>query len=355
MIEGIIVNTLVKGGVYALLAIGFSLIFGVARMLNLAHTAFYMLAAYALYTCSLLLGLNPGSAIVLALVVAFLMSVGTYSLFVLFRLRPVVSIILSAVIAVLLIWFGTGFVLGMGEATGEVSLTKAIILSLVFAMFITGGTYKLFIDRIREHHVTVLLVTLALAMVFQEYILVVPAFGGHYLGAPAFVTGYWHIIGVKVSYQHLMTFGAVFLVLVGVWALLSKTRLGIAIRATAQDTEVANLMGIDVSRILLIVMGLASGLAAIAGVLVAPTLVLEPHMWMPPFIMMMAIIVLGGLGSIKGSFIGAFILAFVEVLVVYLLPTGAFLKGAFALAVMVAVLVFRPEGLFGVVFEEERL
>jgi len=352
MIEGIIVNTLVKGGVYALLAIGFSLIFGVARMLNLAHTAFYMLAAYALYTCSLLLGLNPVSAIVVALVVASLMSVGTYSLFVLLRVPSIVSIILSAVIAVLLVWFGTGFILGMGA---DVSLTKAIILSAVFAMFITGGAYKLFIDRIREHHVTVLLVTLALAMVFQEYILLVPAFGGHYLGAPAFVTGYWHIIGVKVSFQHILTFVAVLLVLVGVWALLSKTRLGIAIRATAQDTEVANLMGIDVSRILLIVMGLASGLAAIAGVLVAPTLVLEPHMWMPPFIMMMAIIVLGGLGSIKGSFVGAFILALTEVLVVYLLPTGAFLKGAFALAVMVGVLVFRPEGLFGVVFEEERL
>jgi len=352
MIAGILVNTLVKGGIYALLAIGFSLIFGVARMLNLAHTAFYMLAAYALYTCAYLLGLDPVSSIVLALVVAFLMSVGTYSLFVFFRLPSIVSIILSAVIALLLIWFGTGFILGMG---GDVSLTKAIILSVIFSIFIAGGAYKLFIERIREHHITVLLVTLALAMVFQEYILLVPAFGGHYLGAPSFVSGYWEIIGVKVSYQNLLTLGASLLVLLGVWALLSKTKLGIAIRATAQDTEVANLMGIDVSRILLIVMGLASGLAAIAGILVAPTLVLEPHMWMPPFIMMMAIIVLGGLGSIKGSFIGAFILALVEVLVVYLLPEGAFLKGAFALAVMVGVLVFRPEGLFGVVFEEERL
>lgn len=352
MIAGILVNTLVKGGVYALLAIGFSLIFGVARMLNLAHTAFYMLAAYALYTCAYLLGLDPISSIVLALVVAFLMSVGTYSLFVFFRLPSIVSIILSAVIALLLIWFGTGFILGMG---GDVSLTKAVILSVIFSIFIAGGAYKLFIERIREHHVTVLLITLALALVFQEYILLVPAFGGHYLGAPSFVSGYWEIIGVKVTYQNLLTLGASLLVLLGVWALLSKTKLGIAIRATAQDTEVANLMGIDVSRILLIVMGLASGLAAIAGILVAPTLVLEPHMWMPPLIMIMAIIVLGGLGSVKGSFIGAFILALVEVLVVYLLPTGAFLKGAFALAVMVAVLVFRPEGLFGVVFEEERL
>lgn len=352
MIEGIIVNTLLKGGVYALLAIGFSLIFGVARMLNLAHTAFYMLAAYALYTCTRLLGLDPVSSIVLALVVAFLMSVGTYSLFVLFRLPSTVSIILSVVIALLLVWFGTGFILGMGK---DVPLIKAIILPVIFSIFIAGGAYKLFIDRIREHQVTVLLITLALAMVFQEYMLLVPAFGGHYLGAPSFIPGYWEIIGVKVTYQHLLTFGAVLLVLAGVWALLSKTKLGIAIRATAQDAEVANLMGIDVSRILLIVMGIASALAAIAGVLVAPTLVLEPHMWMSPFVMIMAIVVLGGLGSIKGSFIGAFILALVEVLVVYLLPEGAFLKGAFALAVMVGVLVFRAEGLFGVAFEEERL
>ena len=290
MIEGILITTLVKGGVYALLALGFSLIFGVARMLNLAHTAFYMLAAYGIYTFAKLLGLSP-----------------------------IVSIILSLVITTL--------------------------IGLV--------TYKLLIDRIREHHVTVLLITLALAMVFEEAMLL--AFGGHYLSAPSFVAGYYEVIGVKVSYQHLLTFGTVLVVLVGIWALLAKTKLGIAIRATAQDTEIANLMGIDVSRILLIVMGIAAGLAAVAGVVVAPTLILEPHMWMPPFVMIMAIIVLGGLGSVKGSVVGAFILALVEVLVVFLLPTGAFLKGAFALLVMVIVLVVRPEGLFGVSFEEERL
>jgi branched-chain amino acid transport system permease protein len=71
--------------------------------------------------------------------------------------------------------------------------------------------------------------------------------------------------------------------------------------------------------------------------------------------MVMAIITLGGLGSVKGSVVGAFILALVETLVVFLLPTGAFLKGAAALLVMIVVLIFRPEGLFGIVFEEERL
>jgi len=290
MIEGIIIQTLLKGSVYALLALGFALIFGVARVLQLSHTAFYMLAAYGIFAFADMLGLHP-----------------------------IVSIILSIVITT-----------GLGLAV-----------------------YKLFIDRVREHHVTVMLITLAVAMAFQELMIIF--FTGQYRSAPAFVTGYWEILGVKVAYQNLLVFAGAAVVLLIIWALLSKTRLGIAIRATAQDTEIANLMGINVSTILFMVMGIAAGLAAVAGVLVAPTLVLEPRMLWPPFVMVMAIITLGGLGSVKGSVIGAFILALVEVLVVFLLPTGAFLKGAVALLVMVIVLIVRPEGLFGIVFEEERL
>jgi len=290
MLEGILIQGLIRGGVYALLAVGFALIFGVARMINLAHTCFYMLAAYAIYTFASLLGLH---------------------------------------------------------------LILSIILSLVVTTIIGIFTYKLFVDRVREHHVTVMLITLALAMVFQECMLL--AFGGHFRGAPSFIAGYWEIIGVKVSYQHLLTLGIVLVVLLGVWALLSKTRLGIAIRATAQDSEVASLMGINVSTVLLVTMGIAAGLAAVSGVVVAPTLVLEPHMWTHPLVMVMAIVVLGGLGSVKGSLTGAFIIGFVEVLVVFLVPAGAFLKGAIALLVMVIILLVRPEGLFGIAFEEERL
>jgi branched-chain amino acid transport system permease protein len=85
-----------------------------------------------------------------------------------------------------------------------------------------------------------------------------------------------------------------------------------------------------------------------------PLTVIDPHMWTPPLIMMMAVVVLGGLGSLKGSFIGAYILGFAEALVVFLIPAGAFLKGSVALSIMILVLIIRPEGLFGVTFEEER-
>ncbi|MDP2920236.1 MAG: branched-chain amino acid ABC transporter permease [Dehalococcoidia bacterium] len=290
MLERILINGLVQGGIYALLAIGFSLIFGVARMINLAHTSFYMLASYGIYTLTRYLGI------------------------------PAIP---------------------------------AAAISLVLTTFIGLATYKLFIDRVREHHVTVMLITMAVAFVYQEVILMI--FQGHYLAAPPFVSGFAQILGVRVSFQHLLTFGVVILVLVGVWALLSKTRLGIAIRAVAQDSEVANLMGINVSRILLITMSIAAGLSAVAGAVIAPTLVLEPYMWTHPLVMIMAIVVLGGLGSVKGSFIGAFVFGFVEVSVVFLAPELAFLKGAFALVVMVVILLFRPEGLFGIAFEEERL
>jgi branched-chain amino acid transport system permease protein len=104
----------------------------------------------------------------------------------------------------------------------------------------------------------------------------------------------------------------------------------------------------------MITVGLSVGLAAITGAVVVPLNILQPHMWLHPLIMMMAVVVLGGLGSLKGSFMGAYILGFAEALVVFLAPMGAYLKGSVALSVMIVVLLIRPEGLFGVSFEEER-
>ena len=143
-------------------------------------------------------------------------------------------------------------------------------------------------------------------------------------------------------------------VLVGLRFLLMKTRLGVAIRATAQDREVANLMGMNESRIALITVGISIALAALTGAVIAPLTIVDPFMWMHPLIMMMAVVVLGGLGSIKGSFIAAYILGFAEALVVFVVPMGSFLKGSVALSIMILVLLIRPEGLYGVVFEEER-
>ncbi|MCF8082805.1 MAG: branched-chain amino acid ABC transporter permease [Deltaproteobacteria bacterium] len=289
MIQNIIINGLINGSIYALLAIGFSLIFGVARIVNIAHTAFYMLAAYFIYVGFGYLGLSPYVAMPLA----------------------VLAVGLFAVIC-----------------------------------------YKLFIDPIREHEAAVLIATIALAMVIQEALLI--GFGGHYLGVPPLIKGYAEIVGVKVTYQHLLALAVALLALFGSWLFLMKTKPGLALRSTAQDREVANLMGINEARVAMLTMGISAMIAAIAGAIVVPLFVLDPHMWMHPLIMMLAIVVLGGLGSMKGSFVGAYIMAFAEVLVVFLVPMGSFLKGSVALSIMILVLLIRPEGLFGIAFEEER-
>lgn len=285
----IVIGGLISGSVYALLAIGFSLIFGVARIVNFAHTAFYMLAAYFIYVVTQKLGLHP-------------------------------------------VW----------------GMVVAIILVSLLGM----ASYKLFINPIREHEGAVLIATIALGMVFQEIMSLI--FTGTYLSVPALIGGYFKILGVKVFYQQLLTFCAALVVMALLWLLLMRTNWGLAIRSTAQDREVANLMGINEAGVAMMTMGLSVGLSAFTGAVVVPLMILEPQMWLHPLIMMMAVVVLGGLGSLKGSFIGAYILGFAEALVVFLAPMGAYLKGSVALSIMILVLLIRPEGLFGVYFEEER-
>jgi branched-chain amino acid transport system permease protein len=195
--------------------------------------------------------------------------------------------------------------------------------------------------------------TVAIAMAFQE--LMTGIFSSLYWAIPPLIPGFTIILGVSVLNQHLLTLGIVAVVIIIVWLILAKTKLGIALRATAQDAEIANLMGISVPRTLMITMGIATGLAAVAALAVAPIWTIYPAMWTPPLVMVLVIVVLGGLGSIKGSIIGAFIIALVEVSVALLLPSYAYLKVVFAILAMVIVLIVRPGGLFGVLFEEERL
>lgn len=289
MLSNILVYGILNGAVYALLAVGFALIFGVARIINMAHTAYFMVAAYCVFFFTSRLGFNP-----------------------------ILSIVLS------------------------------IIAVCVMGIVI----YYFFMDPIREHETAVLIVTVAVAMVLQEMMILI--FGGHYFSVSSVVSGYTELFGMRITYQYLLTIGVVIFCLVAIWLILKKTRLGLAIRAAAQDREVANLMGMPVARVAAYTMALAVALASVAGVMVAPLYTLEPHMWLNPLVLILAIVILGGLGSIKGSFIGALILAFIEVTTVFMMPGGSYLKVPIALGIMLLILLVRPEGLFGVYFEGER-
>ena len=267
-----------------------TLIFGVAHIVNLAHTAFYVVAAYGVWFFTQELGWSPIAAI-------------------------------------------------------AISVSAVTLLGLL--------SYQFLLNRVRQHAQAVLLITIALAIGFQE--ILAALFGSHLHTSPPLIAGITRIWGVTVPNQRLLLMGVVAVVIVALWLFLSKTKMGTAIRATANDAEVANLMGISVPRTLLITMGLGTFLAAVAAVLMASVWVFYPWAWMQPLTMILAIVVLGGLGSIKGSVIGAFIIALVQTLVVFLLPEQGYMSIALALLAMVIVLSVRPGGLFGIVFEEERL
>ena len=289
MLQDILITGLVNGGVYALLAIGFSLIFGVARIVNIAHTAFYMLAAYCFY--------------------------------------------------ILLVKAGLGFLLSALAAVAGTTLASLVC-------------YRLVIEPVREHESAVLIATIALALIFQETMLL--SFGGNYLGIPSTLEGAVRLFGVSIPYQRVLILVVAAAMLALCWFILYRTRLGLAIRATANDLEIANLMGMNVHRVAMATVALSVLLAAVAGVVVAPVFVVDPFMWLSPLVTMLAIVVLGGLGSLRGSLIGALVIGYVEAITVFAVPAGAYLKGAVALGIMVLVLLMRPEGLFGVAFEEER-
>ena len=299
MAANVLISTVVHGSVYALLAVGFSLIFGVARILNMAHTAFCVLAAYVLYNL----------------------------------VSPILGI--------------------------ELGLVPAIIISIAAVTLLGMLIYRFVFDRIREHHGAVLLVAIALA-IFLEQLLIL-RFQNTPAGVNFFIGGYTTILGVKVINHYLLILGITAVLIIAVHLFLSKTKMGIAVRAVANDTEVAYLMGMNPSRILMITMTITTALAAVAGVMIAPDqMFINPAVWGSTLLTVMVVVVIGGLGSIKGSIVGAAVVALVEALCIYdpftLFSRGAnYLTHSFILLAMVIVLAVRPAGLFGTLFEEEKL
>lgn len=287
MISQILIVGAVTSGAFALLAIGFSLIWGVAGIANLSHTAFYMLSGYLVYTLAGLYGLN---------------------------------------------------------------LPLSVLLSVVITALIGVAIYRLLIHPVRENELPVLIVTVAIALLIQQVLLW--TFGSRPLPVPSLVEGRTMLLGVSVLNRRLLALGAIFTILLAVWVFLTKTKLGNAIRSTAQDPEIATLMGINENRIYMITMGIAVGLAAVAAPLINPTL--SPLMWLDLLLVVLAVVVLGGLGSIKGSFIGAFILGYAQTAFIFQFPEFSSISSAIPLVLLLIVLVIRPEGLFGVSFEEER-
>ncbi len=289
MVANIFVIGLLNGCVYALLAAGFSLLFSVARIVNLAYTAFWMIAAY-IYLGMTLLGLPAPLAAIIAIV-------------------------------------------------------STVVLSLLFQKLI---------DPVKGNPMSVMILTLAIGVILQKTVsFVQDSFQGVYFQmVPSLIKGATQVLGVSVTYQYLLSLFVVLIILALLWLFLTQTRFGIAIRATSEDRQVAGLLGINEKAVANIVTGIAVGVAAIAGVVVSPLYVLEPWMWLQHLLVLMGVVIFGGLGSLKGSIVAAFVIAFIEAGVVFLLPSMGFLRSAIVMFIMIVVLLVRPRGLFGTMAEE---
>ena len=277
LIEEIIVSGLILGGLYSLLSIGFSLIKGVAGILNLAHGALYLLSAYLIYSL-LPLGLGP-----------------------------------------------------------------AIIISLVLIVLIGLVIYRLLIGPLREKELRAAVVTLALALVIQESIKLI--FGPEIKSIPNLISGFSTVLGVRVVNQKLLALVVALAVTTALWFFIQRTKQGKAIRAMVQNMDVARLVGINIRKVLMISMAISVLLAGIAAVLFAPVYFISPTGWTILF-RTFPVIILGGLGSIKGSFVAAFILAFSEKIVEFTIG-GGYIVSIVTFAIMISVLFIKPTGLFG--------
>jgi len=291
LIETILLYGAISGAIYALLALGFTLIYGICGVVNLSHGAFFMLGAYAFFSFSV----------------------------VFFQLPPI----------------------------------PALILAAIFVGIVSGITYRLTVHPVLEDEVAVLVVTVGLALIFQQLTLLYEDWlrkqGFISVTIPSFVQGTINILGVTERYSRLLAFAASLGLFISLWVFISITKIGKAMKAVSQDREAAMLMGINTERLYILTMALSASLAALAGVFIAAstTGVATPYMWLSPLAMSFAIVILGGLGSIKGTFIGGFIIGYAENIVALLVPQGGVFVLAVPFMIMVLVLFLRPKGLFG--------
>ena len=276
-----LLNALVLGGTYALLGIGLTLIFGIMNVVNFTHGALYTAGAYLTYLAVSGLGLT----FLLALPVAVLGGLVLGALIEMVLLRPLRG---SDIDTTMLVMIGAGIVLQSGT------------------LWIFGGVAK------------------AIPTPFPE--------------APL------QLGPVSVSWLRVFVLGAA-LALIGLtYALINRTKLGLAMRATFQDADTAALMGVDVRAIRTATFALGSGLAAAAGALLGPVYVVSPQMGGLAELKAFAIVILGGLGNVTGAAIGGFILALAEEVGAGYVSSGY--RDAMGFLIIIAVLLVRPTGLF---------
>ena len=163
-------------------------------------------------------------------------------------------------------------------------------------------------------------------------------------GLASVLPGVLKLGGVAISYQKMAVIGFTLIVMSAMYIVVNHTKVGLAIRAVAQQPVAASLYGINPVRLSLIVMGIGCALAAMAGAIMAPLYPINPFIGRSPQIMALLAIVIGGLGSLPGAIVGGLILGFLNSVVAYYI---SYLSEVVLFGLVILILLIRPQGLFG--------
>lgn len=275
---------ILSGSVYGLMAIGLTLIWGAVRLLNLAHGALFVVGAYAAWTVINVVGLPLGLAIPLAIVAASIVGYLMHATVV----RPL-----------------------LGKAGWD---SASIIATVGVGIALQAAILLLYGPRVKQ--------------------------------IPAIVPGSTVISSVRFSYQGMIIVAVAALSLAALYVYLRSSRRGMAIRAVSQHMDAASLVGVPVERTYGLVMIISAALAGLAGVLISAVLFLSPTSGFTPMIVALLVTIFGGLGSVKGTIVAAYLIGILESSV------QVYVGGSYALPIVflfiIGMLIVRPSGLFGV-------
>ena len=275
------------GGIYAMVAVGLNLIFGVIRIVNFAQGEFVMLGLYGAYAAQISIGLDPYVA-------------------------------------------------------------PLIVVPLLFGL--GAAVYYVILRPLQREPMMQVFATFGLLMVLENTVLAVT--GGTAYTVQSMVAGVSVPLGpVQIGLSRVIVLLAATAVTVALAWYLRATMGGKAIRAVAQDRRAARLMGVDDEVIYTVTFGIGAALAGLAGCLLSPLYTMSPQIGMNFILPAFAVVVLGGLGSVAGAYVGGFIVGLTEAIAGFYLDPA--LKHAVLFTVFIVVLIVRPSGLFGVAGAEE--
>jgi len=280
LLPQVMINGLTLGTNYVLMALGFTMIFGVLRIVNFAHGEFYMLGAFTTFMVVTQLNLNYFLAVVIAVV--------------------------------------SGGLLGV------------VAEEAIFRHF-------------RDKELEGMIVALGLSILIQNLALL--AWGPYDQSIPPVFLGIFKIGTIFYPVERLMVVLISFCLMAGFYLFLKRTKVGLAIRAIAQDMECARIQGIRIHRLYPVAFAIGTGLAAASGAVIGPIFQLNPWMGHMPQLKAFVVVILGGIGSIPGAFLGGFILGVTESFVTTYGSKA--LADMLGFVLVIGILLFRPSGLFG--------